>query len=292
MQIHARQFASALIHMREPDHAVASFPTIEIKSWQEFLKAVSQLAHCAFRGECDQNSQLLASLPRYFRNFNINRKVWSAQESRILRIFKRKANNYSIDATAIKDDFEWMALMEHHGAPTRLLDFTWSPYVAAFFALEQATHDAIVWALDPGEIMKMQGQVADKLNLSSLTEADPRLSANLEKYFIHGEVPFVWVGEPHNMNRRLLAQSGTFVVPSVLDESIEDILLKNTQGTSNALFRLVLATREIREEGMSELYRMNITHASLFPDLIGLAKSLAYELEFHWAYDPHTGERV
>jgi hypothetical protein len=35
---------------------------------------------------------------------------------------------------------------------------------------------------------------------------------------------------------------------------------------------------------------MNITHATLFPDLDGLARSLAYELEFHWGYDPrHRG---
>jgi hypothetical protein len=33
---------------------------------------------------------------------------------------------------------------------------------------------------------------------------------------------------------------------------------------------------------------MNITYANLFPDLDGLARSLAYELEFHWAFDPHT----
>jgi hypothetical protein len=39
---------------------------------------------------------------------------------------------------------------------------------------------------------------------------------------------------------------------------------------------------------MQELYGMNITQATLFPDLDGLARSLAYELEFHWAYDPRT----
>jgi hypothetical protein len=39
---------------------------------------------------------------------------------------------------------------------------------------------------------------------------------------------------------------------------------------------------------MHELYRMNITQATLFPDLDGLARSLAYELEYHWAFDPRT----
>jgi hypothetical protein len=50
------------------------------------------------------------------------------------------------------DDFQWLALMQHHGAPTRLIDFTWSPYVAAFFALERTLTDGVVWAMNPGAI--------------------------------------------------------------------------------------------------------------------------------------------
>jgi hypothetical protein len=42
---------------------------------------------------------------------------------------------------------------------------------------------------------------------------------------------------------------------------------------------------------MRELYRMNITYATLFPDLEGLARSMGYELEFHWAYNPRTLEK-
>ena len=53
-----------------------------------------------------------------------------------------------------EDDFQWLALMQHHGAPTRLLDFTWSPYVAAFLALERAVDDAAVWAIHPRVAMK------------------------------------------------------------------------------------------------------------------------------------------
>jgi len=39
---------------------------------------------------------------------------------------------------------------------------------------------------------------------------------------------------------------------------------------------------------MADLYSMNIGNATLFPDLDGLARSLAYELEYHWAFDPLT----
>ena len=45
--------------------------------------------------------------------------------------------------------------MQHHGAPTRLLDFTWSPYVAAFFALVHTTKQAAVWAVNPKRLVNV-----------------------------------------------------------------------------------------------------------------------------------------
>ena len=90
------------------------------------------------------------------------------------------------------------------------------------------------------------------------------------------------------MNRRLIAQSGTFAVPGVLDVPIEEILSDRNQ--EDILAKLVLAN-SVREHGMHELYRMNITYATLFPDLDGLAKSMGYELEFHWGFNPRTMEK-
>ena len=58
----------------------------------------------------------------------------------------------------------------------------------------------------------------------------------------------------------------------------------------NILAKIVL-TNAVREQGMRELYRMNITYSTLFPDLDGLARSMGYELEFHWAYNPRTLEK-
>jgi hypothetical protein len=92
------------------------------------------------------------------------------------------------------------------------------------------------------------------------------------------------------MNQRLIAQSGTFIVPGVLDRPLESIL-ETYPNPGNTLLKLILPM-EIRNIGMRELYRMNITQATLFPDLDGLARSLAYELEFHWAYDPRTMKRM
>ena len=251
-----------------------SYDVIRLQSWEEFLAlaAESPYHNWAFRGQRDASLSLYSAVSRYLRTFNIDPQSWRAQEDRILRIFKRKAIHFLDHVPDPEDDFEWLALMQDHGAPTRLLDFTWSPYVAAFFALHNATTDAIIWACNPFEMERVK-----KLDVSR--------PGDFRKHILSESKPFVWLGEPYAMNRRLIAQSGTFLVPTVLDRSIEDILAEypNPRGT---LIKFILPVDSIRDKGMRELYKMNITQASLFPDLDGLARSLAYELEFHWAYDP------
>jgi hypothetical protein len=100
----------------------------------------------------------------------------------------------------------------------------------------------------------------------------------------------VWVGEPMQMDRRLVAQSGMFALPGLLDRPLDQIL--DGYATDAPLMQKLLLPPSIRDEAMRTLYRMNITHASLFPDLDGLARSLAFELEMVWSgagTDPEQG---
>src|SRR5256885_15234511 len=128
-----------------------SYRVFRLDSWEEFLRHVIHppYSNWAFRGERDERWPLYSSLSRYFQNFRVARAAWAEQEARILRIFKRKAHQFLDKPPALDDDFHWLALMQHHGAPTRLIDFTWSPYVAAFFALERTLNDGVVWAMNP-----------------------------------------------------------------------------------------------------------------------------------------------
>ncbi len=255
------------------------YRTFRLRSWDAFLRLITSrpYSNWAFRGERDHRTPLYSSLSRYFRNFKVAPAAWPDQEDRILRIFKRKAHQFLDKPPDPEDDFQWLALMQHHGAPTRLIDFTWSPYVAAFFALERTLHDGVVWALNPALIDSGRAAKPGRL--------DPRVRGNFRRYFLKGTHHVIWMGEPHTMNSRLIAQSGTFAVPGVLDVPVDQILTHTD--LDNVLAKIVLAN-SVREVGMRELYRMNITFANLFPDLDGLARSLAYELEFHWAYDPRT----
>lgn len=265
--------------MAVPSRLRRSYPIFRLGSWDQFLKLVTSppYSNWAFRGERDERWPLYSSLSRYLRNFGVDPRAWTQQESRILRVFKRKAHQFLDKPPDPDDDFQWLALMQAHGAPTRLIDFTWSPYVAAFFALERTLADGVVWAMNKTRL--------DRSRPPQPVPMDPRVGRNFRRYFLAGRRRFIWMGEPHTMNRRLIAQSGTFAVPGVLDLPVEQILGDRDQ--RNILAKIVL-TNSVREVAMRELYRMNITYATLFPDLDGLARSLAYELEFHWAYDPRT----
>ena len=256
------------------------YKVTRVESWAQYFSIISDSPHqdWAFRGQRDASAPLYSALSRYFMSFRVDPRAWPEQEERILRIFKRKAIHFLKNVPDRDDDFEWLALMQDHGAPTRLLDFTWSPYVAAFFALHNTTQEGVIWACNPVEIEKQK-------------KVDLEQPGSFRKHFLSGGSPFAYLGEPRAMNRRLIAQSGTFLVPGILDKSIEEIL-KDYPNPEETLVKFIMPASKVREKGMRELYRMNITQATLFPDLDGLARSLAYELEFHWAYDPRTMQPI
>ena len=91
------------------------------------------------------------------------------------------------------------------------------------------------------------------------------------------------------MPQRVVAQSGTFLVTSHLGATIEEILA-DYPGSGELLVKFVLNTEKLRTQAMASLYSMNITNATLFPGLDGLARSMAYEFEYSWEVDLTTNE--
>lgn len=253
-----------------------------INSWDHYLKLVNneKYANWAFRGQVDATWRLWPTITRELQNRNVNSQYWTRQEHRNIRIFQRKAIHFLEKVPEINDIFQWMALMQHHGAPTRLLDFTWSPYVAAFFALESATTDSVVWAINTFKV----GTYCFGPQLPEGNEVPSPQKAM--QYYGFEKMSDVAIGEPFFKNQRLIAQSGTFACPVDLTRPIDDILGQQ----DNTIVKFVLKGTKLRQQALNELYRMNITHATLFPDLDGLARSLRYELETHYLYDPTVYE--
>src|SRR2546427_11594706 len=225
---------------RRPDEGLKStdipYKVVTLESWEEYLSFISDSPYqnWAFRGQRDASAPLFSALSRHFMAFRVDQRAWPEQEERVLRIFKRKAIHFLRHIPDPDDDFQWLALMQDHGAPTRLLDFTWSPYIAAFFALQNTTHEGVIWACNPAEIEKQKS-------------VDLEQPGSFRKYFLPGDRTSVWMGSPHEMNRRLIAQSGTFLVPGVLDRSIEEII-KTYPNPQNALVKFILPANKIREK--------------------------------------------
>ena len=250
---------------------------IRLNRWAEFVQHTETLEGWAFRGHVSAQWPLVPSLTRRLQQFSPDQRLWPLREERAMRIFRRKAHIYLHDRAALDDELRCLALMQHHGAATRLLDFTKSPFVAAFFALESAARDVAVFALNTPALWHRAPTFDPSL---TRTRIDPRVAGNFDRYFAANKLPILWFGEPSEMDSRLVAQSGLFVVPGVLDQPLDKIL-ENYGGSEGRLIKFVLPLA-MRDEAMRALYRMNVTYATLFPDLDGLARSVSYELEAIW----------
>ena len=122
--------------------------TVALTRWPDFVRQVEALEGWAFRGQQRADWPLVSSLTRRLQAFSPDPRLWPLREARAMRIFRRKAHMHLQDRQALDDALRCLALMQHHGAATRLLDFTKSPFVAAFFALESARADVSVFALN------------------------------------------------------------------------------------------------------------------------------------------------
>jgi len=183
---------------------------------------------------------------------------------------------------------EWEALMQHHGAPTRLLDFTYSVYVAAYFALEAADGDSGLWAIsgpwalrESLRVLKAAGKNRTEDLKAPTQEAHESAGRSLlfEEPFIRCVAPLT----PFRQNERLRIQRGTFLVPGDISTSFMDNLsaLPGSEDPENVL-KLILPSG-IRGVGLEQLYAMNISRMSLFPGLDGYAQSLGV---YHPSFRP------
>lgn len=189
--------------------------------------------------------------------------------------FTGSAHHYLTENLIPASKLEWLALMQHHGAPTRLLDWTMTPYVAAYFALEDANESCAVWAIDY--------QWCQAKGLDSLRAKDSRLGSlvnlsspeGFERVMSLG-TPGVFPAIPPRQNTRLTTQQGLFLCLGDCTKSFEENLLAYGPEVADHVCKIELPPG-IRGEALADLYRMNINRATLFPGLDGFAQSIR-----HW----------
>lgn len=185
-----------------------------------------------------------------------------------------------------ESDWEWTFLMQHHGVPTRLLDWTENPFVAAYFALSRVkSHvggqedfsDAAVWVLKPNS-WNRRSLAHISYNGGILSTAD----SNLSSYgpgsgnTAMNNYPLAIYGA-HN-SPRIVAQRGTFTVFGQMMDAMELIRDKG-DFPEDCLIKIVLPTDALVELKRS-LTDLGITASVVFPDLDGLARELCWSFGY------------
>lgn len=289
------------------------FQTLYVKNWEEAKIIGKYERGRVFRGQSNVSWMLSTSIERAFERAHSAASAGYATtraallpscEADMLYEFKRKASLYEANLPNEESIIEWLSLMQHYGCPTRLLDFTNSFYVAAFFAISQANRDedVAIWSISRYGLASCSQRHLG----TAAREKDLERNKDAVKVFndvVANGLQFsgLLVLEPNRLNNRISAQQGLFVAPLDIRKSFEGNLLSladygestvslDSLLTANTkqydpktgevsidldavVVKIVIPSSEIHEI-RRDLKRMNVTYETLFPGLEGYARSL------------------
>jgi hypothetical protein len=263
--------------------------------WQNLLNVQFQNLEWLFRGHSRVDWRLETSLERaVVRHAEVIPggpliEHWMAHphvlaEKYVLLTFQRRAHHYIPKLPAESEVMDWLALMQHHGVPTRLLDWTSSPYVALYFALEASSPDetCAVWAVDSSWVVETANSVLMKHDPKFPQVPDIRaFHQYLNEILLQQNPNVVVVVNPVRMNERAAAQQGMFLCDlgksRRFDISLLDMIV--SYPPKSPVVWKVEVTPDERVRFFHELGRMNISGESLFPGLDGFARSIRVRLQ-------------
>jgi hypothetical protein len=223
----------------------------------------------AFRGLSRADHVLSSSLVRLAGDADIRRL-----ELALLRNFRKYAHGEAPETDSL---WHWLALGQHRGLPTRMIDWTYSPFVALHFATEDLSaydRDAVVWCVNFVEANTRLPQrlraALDKEGSDTFTVDMLRELGSLRDFDALSPDPFVVFVEPPAMDRRILNQFALFSLMSSPNAVLHDWLRENPE-----LCRTVVIPASLKWEIRDKLDQANINERVLFPDLDGLSRWLA-----------------
>ena len=257
--------------------------TLRPSSWTEVLEALFADSWNAelgrFRAPFAYRGQTLAAedLSSRLLRLAAGRPGVERLEVHLLRNFRKYAYRQGVTDSI----WQWLALAQHRGLPTRLLDWTYSPFVALHFAtshLGSMNEDGVVWTINFVEANKfvpvrlkrmMSAEGSDTATVdmlgafSSLRDFD-RLSRS----------PFVVFLEPPSLDPRIVNQLALFSLMSSTKATLDDWL-----GLHPTLARRVIIPASLKWEVRDKLDQANVNERVLFPGLDGLSRWLT---RYYW----------
>lgn len=220
-----------------------------IASVQEFLAIATahyfqaQRSRWVFRGHSNVAYALVPSVGRGEHKSKSRAKY----ERSLFDMFCREARGHLTELP--NNDWEWLALAQHHGLPTRLLDWTSNPLAALYFAVSaDAANDGALFAL-----------FAKTKASESVLSVSPFKIERAVKYF------------PHIVSPRIRAQEGVFIACADVELPLDKALREDW-----VVERYVIPARA-KEGLLYELFRLGVHASALFPGIDGLAARLKWQ---------------
>lgn len=243
---------------RNDPHPMTAY---ECKSWGEFKKWVDEKATDAplFRGHGNRDFRLQTTFHRTGRS-RLDRYC-----DKTIPIFRAHAeailgHRFNLDTW---EDWEiLLGLAQHHGLPTPLLDWTKSPYIAAFFAFSDAIEH------------RSQRHGDEYVRIYALTETFCKRCHATGDLFLPYPIPYfaTWDALPR-LNQRLYVQQGQFLVTNIVDLEAYFRTLVSAESQRDIILAADIPITSAKE-ALWDLERMGITSASLFPGLDGVCKMI------------------
>jgi len=232
---------------------MARIETITYQSWTEFKAQLVyelfgnshfQRGIYLFRGQASSEWKLESSFDRTFSS--LDKEERTSTLALLLEFFRKECEATNLPNDIWNDDIKTLALGQHYGLPTTLLDWTESPYVASFFAFSDAisvgiqTGDVAVWTLDS--------------RVRSVWSAESGVDIC--------QVPSIG-------NIRLRNQAGKFTISKTPFDCLEDYV-KYCDDDAVALKRMLIPVGDC-SDALADLDAMGINHARVYPELVGYA---------------------
>lgn len=245
----------------------------EVKSWAHLQEVLFHdtwdaglqryRSSYVYRGLNDVNYSLETSLMRLGGDY-------AKLERHLLRNFRKYAHRNAAPGNSI---WNWLAVAQHHGLPTRLLDWTYSPYVALHFATANHNHyksDGVIWCVN---YVETNHYLPPKLKSVNLEEGSNAFTAemlqsvctSLQDFDSLQEEPFTVFLEPPSLDERIVNQHALFSLMSGPTFRLDDWL----QDHPKNYFKIIIPSK-LKWEIRDKLDQANITERMLFPGLYGL----------------------
>lgn len=234
-------------------------------SWNEELGRFR--SSWAFRGLSDARYPLDTTLMRLGG-------VYGQLEKHLLRNFMKYAHRDVVE----RDSFwHWLSVAQHHGLPTRLMDWTHSPLIATHFATantEQYEVDGVVWCINYERCHRLLPEsiryVLDREGANTFTtELLAKAVKTMDELDAYAANPFLLFFEPPSMDDRIVNQFALFSVMSNANLGLD-----HWMGENRDICRKIIIPAALKWEIRDKLDQSNITERVLFPGLDGLSSWL------------------